>query len=37
MKRLSSPLQFWTRLTVVYALHGCVLLLCGYDLGWWQA
>ena len=37
MKRQSSALEFWTGLTVVYALHGCVLLLCGYDLGWWQA
>jgi len=37
MKRSSSASAFWARLTAVYALHGCVLLLCGYDWGWWQA
>ena len=37
MKRSSSALLIWARMTAVYALHGCVLLLCGYDLGWWQA
>ena len=37
MTRQSSTLELWARLSVVYALHGCVLLLCGYDLGWWQA
>lgn len=37
MKESSSALAFWARLTVVYVLHGCVLLFCGNDLGWWQA
>jgi protein-S-isoprenylcysteine O-methyltransferase Ste14 len=37
MKKLSSPSAFWARLTAVYALHGCVLMLCGYDWSWWQA
>ena len=36
MKRLSSALAFWAGLTAVYALHACVLMLCGYDWGWWQ-
>ena len=36
MKRSSSALAFWARLTAFYALHGCVLMLCGYDWGWWQ-
>ncbi|MGD8319551.1 MAG: isoprenylcysteine carboxylmethyltransferase family protein [Gemmatimonadota bacterium] len=36
MKRSSSALAFWASLTAVYALHACVLMLCGYDLGWWQ-
>jgi len=36
MKRSSSASGIWTRLTVFYALHGSVLLLCGYDWGWWQ-
>jgi protein-S-isoprenylcysteine O-methyltransferase Ste14 len=37
MKGLSSARAYWARLTAVYALHACVLMLCGYDLGWWQA
>ena len=37
MKSSSSAGAFWTRLTIVYALHGGVLMLCGYDWGWWQA
>ena len=37
MKRLSSALAFWVRLAAFYAIHACLLLLCGYDLGWWQA
>jgi protein-S-isoprenylcysteine O-methyltransferase Ste14 len=37
MKTSSSAAAFWARLTAVYALHGCVLLMCGYDWGWWQA
>lgn len=37
MRRKGSAGVFWARVTTVYALHGCVLLLCGYDLGWWQA
>ena len=36
MKRSSSAVAFWTGLTTVYALHACVLMLCGYDWGWWQ-
>jgi protein-S-isoprenylcysteine O-methyltransferase Ste14 len=36
VKRSSSALAFWASLTAVYALHACVLMLCGYDLGWWQ-
>ena len=36
MKRSSSALAFWVRLTAFYALHACVLMLCGYDWGWWQ-
>lgn len=37
MERSSSTGTFWARLTAVYALHGCLLMLCGYDWGWWQA
>jgi len=37
MKGSSSALAFWAGLTAVYALHACVLMLCGYDWGWWQA
>jgi len=37
MKRLSSASAYWALVTAVYALHGCVLMLCGYDWGWWQA
>jgi len=37
MKRSSSALAFWARLTAFYALHACVLMLCGHDWGWWQA
>lgn len=37
MQKRPSTFRMWARLTVFYALHGCVLLLCGYDLGWWQA
>jgi protein-S-isoprenylcysteine O-methyltransferase Ste14 len=33
----SSVPAFWTRLTVFYALHAGVLMLCGDDWGWWQA
>jgi protein-S-isoprenylcysteine O-methyltransferase Ste14 len=33
---MSPPSAHWIRLTAVYALHACVLLLCGADLGWWQ-
>ena len=36
MKKSPSTLAIWTRLAVFYALHGCVLMLCGYDRGWWQ-
>ena len=36
MERSSSTGAFWARLTAVYALHGCLLMLCGYDWGWWQ-
>ncbi len=36
MKGSSSALAFWAGLTAVYALHACVLMLCGYDWGWWQ-
>ena len=36
MKGSSSAVAFWTGLTTVYALHACVLMLCGYDWGWWQ-
>ena len=36
MKRSSSALALWARLTAFYALHACVLMLCGYDWGWWQ-
>lgn len=31
-----SPRQ-WTRLVVVYLLIPLILLICGGDLGWWQA
>ena len=37
MKASSSDLAFWARLSAVYALHALVLMLCGYDWGWWQA
>jgi protein-S-isoprenylcysteine O-methyltransferase Ste14 len=37
MKNSSSVPAFWARLTAVYVLHGCLLLLCGGDWGWWQA
>jgi len=37
MTRLSSASAYWALVTAVYALHGCVLMLCGYDWGWWQA
>jgi protein-S-isoprenylcysteine O-methyltransferase Ste14 len=37
VERSSSTSSFWVRLTAVYALHGCLLMLCGNDLGWWQA
>jgi len=33
---MSPASKYWIRLTVVYALHGCALLLCGSDLAWWQ-
>jgi len=36
MKRSSSAVAFWAGLTAVYALHACVLLLCGGDWDWWQ-
>jgi len=31
-----SPRQ-WIRLVVVYLLISLILLICGGDLGWWQA
>ena len=31
-----SPRQ-WIRLVVVYLLIPLILLICGGDLGWWQA
>ena len=31
-----SPRQ-WIRLVVVYLLIPLILLICGWDLGWWQA
>ncbi len=34
--RTASPRQ-WIRLVVVYLLIPLVLLICGGDLGWWQA
>lgn len=37
MRRSSPDGAFWARVTAIYALHGCVLLLCGNDWGWWQA
>jgi len=37
MKTSPSASAFWARVTAVYALHAGVLLLCGYDWGWWQA
>ena len=37
MKRSSPDLAYWTRVTAAYALHACILMLCGYDWGWWQA
>ena len=37
MKESSSALALWAGLTAVYALHACILMLCGYDWGWWQA
>ena len=37
MERSSSTGAFWARLIAVYALHGFLLMLCGYDWGWWQA
>jgi len=37
MKSSSSVAAFWARLTAVYLLHGCLLMLCGNDWGWWQA
>jgi protein-S-isoprenylcysteine O-methyltransferase Ste14 len=37
MKSSSSVAAFWARLTAVYVLHGCLLMLCGNDWGWWQA
>ena len=36
MKSSSSAVALWMGLTTVYALHACVLMLCGYDWGWWQ-
>lgn len=32
----SSAEGLWVRVTVVYALHGGILMACGYDWGWWQ-
>jgi protein-S-isoprenylcysteine O-methyltransferase Ste14 len=37
MESRSPRSAHWARLTAFYALHGCVLLLCGGDRGWWQA
>ncbi len=34
--RMSPASAYWIRLTAVYALHACVLLLCGSDMAWWQ-
>jgi protein-S-isoprenylcysteine O-methyltransferase Ste14 len=34
--RMSPASAYWIRVTAVYALHACVLLLCGSDIGWWQ-
>jgi protein-S-isoprenylcysteine O-methyltransferase Ste14 len=36
MNRSSPAWPFWARLTAFYILHACVLMLCGYDWGWWQ-
>jgi protein-S-isoprenylcysteine O-methyltransferase Ste14 len=36
MKRSSSALAYWTSVTAFYALHACVLMVCGYDWDWWQ-
>ena len=33
----SVAVALWARLTAVYVVHGCVLLLCGNDWSWWQA
>ena len=33
----TKSLREWTRLVVLYLLIPLVLLLCGGDLGWWQA
>ena len=37
MNTASLDLAFWARVTAVYALHACVLMVCGGDWGWWQA
>lgn len=31
------PLRQWIRLVIVYLLFPLILLLCGGDIGWWQA
>ncbi len=36
MKKSSSALAYWASVTAFYALHAFVLMLCGYDRGWWQ-
>ena len=36
MAQAASPRQ-WIRLIVVYLLIPLILLICGGDLGWWQA
>ncbi|HEY8570361.1 isoprenylcysteine carboxylmethyltransferase family protein [Microbulbifer sp.] len=33
----TASLRQWTRLVVVYLLVPLILLICGGDLGWWQA
>jgi protein-S-isoprenylcysteine O-methyltransferase Ste14 len=36
IEKSSSDLTYWAVLIAFYALHGAVLMLCGYDWGWWQ-
>lgn len=37
MTAQAFPLRQWIRLIFVYILIGVILLVCGGDLGWWQA